>query len=101
MFFFSVGTVPLMFGLGSIVSALGQRFTKIVMTRGAILVVVLGLAMLTQGGRLSGILFSDRKVVSDTIENSSETVDVVEDIQLINSTLSPREYPNITVKEGE
>ena len=59
MFLFSLGTVPLMFGLGSIVSALGKKFTQKVMTVGAVLVVVLGLAMLSQGGSLSGLLLPD------------------------------------------
>lgn len=44
MFLFSLGTVPFMLGLGSIVSALGRRFADRVMTIGAVLVVVLGLA---------------------------------------------------------
>lgn len=59
MFLFSMGTVPLMLGLGSIVSALGRKFTQKVMTVGAVLVVVLGLAMLSQGGSLSGFLPPD------------------------------------------
>ena len=56
MFLFSLGTVPLMLGLGSVVSALGKKFAQKVMTVGAILVVVLGLAMLSQGGSMSGLL---------------------------------------------
>lgn len=56
MFMFSLGTVPLMLGLGSIVSALGKKFTEAVMSAGAVLVVVLGLAMLSQGTSLSGIM---------------------------------------------
>lgn len=59
MFLFSLGTVPLMLGLGSIVSALGKQFTQKVMSVGAVLVVVLGLAMLSQGGSLSGMLLPD------------------------------------------
>lgn len=59
MFLFSLGTVPLMLGLGSIVSVLGKKFTRAVMTVGAVLVVVLGLAMLSQGGSLSGLLPPD------------------------------------------
>ncbi|MGN0614184.1 MAG: sulfite exporter TauE/SafE family protein [Porcipelethomonas sp.] len=58
MFLFSLGTVPLMLGLGSVVSALGRKFTDKVMTVGAVLVVVLGLAMLSQGGVLSGWISS-------------------------------------------
>ncbi|MDR1131181.1 MAG: sulfite exporter TauE/SafE family protein [Oscillospiraceae bacterium] len=59
MFLFSMGTVPLMFGFGSVVSVLGKKFTQKVMSAGAVLVVVLGLAMLSQGGALSGFLFPD------------------------------------------
>lgn len=60
MLLFSLGTVPLMLGLGSLVSALGRKFSKGVMSVGAVLVVVLGLAMLSQGGSLSGLLLPDR-----------------------------------------
>lgn len=59
MFLFSLGTVPLMLGFGSVFSALGQKFTQKVMTVGAVLVVVLGLAMLSQGGSLSGLFLPD------------------------------------------
>jgi sulfite exporter TauE/SafE/copper chaperone CopZ/plastocyanin len=58
MFMFSLGTVPLMLGFGSIVSALGKKTQK-VMRIGAVLVTVLGLAMLSQGGSLSGMLPPD------------------------------------------
>jgi sulfite exporter TauE/SafE len=56
MLVFSAGTVPLMLGLGSLVSALGQKFARQIMNVGAVLVTVLGLAMLSQGGSLSGLL---------------------------------------------
>lgn len=59
MLLFSLGTVPLMLGLGSIVSVLGRRFTEQVTKVGAVLVAVLGLAMVSQGGSLSGFLPSD------------------------------------------
>lgn len=60
MLLFSLGTVPLMFGFGTLVSVLGKKFTHSVMNVGAVLVVVLGLAMLSQGGSLSGLLPPDR-----------------------------------------
>ena len=59
MFLVRLGTVPLMLGLGSIVSLLGKKFTDQVIRVGAILVVVLGLSMLSQGGALSGWLPSE------------------------------------------
>ena len=54
MLIFSLGTVPLMLGLGSAVSALGRKFADQVRTAGAILVAVMGLALLSQGGELRG-----------------------------------------------
>lgn len=56
MLFFSLGTVPLMLGFGSAVSLLGHRFTRQIMTAGAVLVTVLGLAMAAQGVSLGGSL---------------------------------------------
>lgn len=58
MLAFSLGTVPLMLGLGSFVAMLGKRLSAKVMETGAVLVVVLGLAMLSQGGNLSGLFYS-------------------------------------------
>lgn len=63
MLLFSLGTVPLMLGLGSLVSALGKKFNRTITNVGAVLVVVLGLAMLSQGGSLSGLLPPDRLVL--------------------------------------
>lgn len=59
MLAFSLGTVPLMLGLGSLVAALGKKFARAVNFFGAILVAVLGLAMLSQGVSLSGLLNPD------------------------------------------
>lgn len=148
MLMFSLGTVPLMLGLGSLVSALGRRFTKEVMNVGSVLVVVLGLAMLSQGGSLSGLLLPDRLFVliimlcligtaaslpsggrqyravgmaalviaalgAGTVwgsmgekaglseeETAAEEIEITDGIQVVNSTLTPGRYPNITVQVG-
>lgn len=63
MFLFSLGTVPLMLGFGSLVSALGKKFSQKVMSVGAVLIVVLGLAMLSQGGSLSGLFRPEQLLV--------------------------------------
>lgn len=67
MFLFALGTVPLMLGLGSLVAKLGERFTKTVMTVGALLVVVLGLSMLSQGGGLTGFRFLSPAVLATVV----------------------------------
>lgn len=146
MLLFSLGTVPLMLGLGSVVSALGKRFTDKAMTVGAVLVAVLGLAMLSQGGTLSGWLPPDLLLVlvialciagvllsipvsrqlwknmlktaalilvvcsfflwdlqerrgQNNPESDTETV-MADGVQVVNSTLTPGRYPNITVQAG-
>ncbi len=127
MFFFSLGTVPLMMGLGSFVSLLGKKFTDKVMKAGAVIVAVMGLAILSQGVNLSGLTshlhmgslaFDDREGQEQQIVTGVETVsdagteaasdeDVTtgdeqqaEEVQIVNSTLVPGRYPDITVKAG-
>lgn len=102
MFLFSLGTVPLMFGLGALSSALGKKFTHKVMTVGAVLVVVLGMSMFSQGWSLSGwslpaLLPDSLTPNSGTAENS---VKVEDGVQIVNSTLSSGRYPSITVQAG-
>jgi sulfite exporter TauE/SafE len=55
MFVFSAGTVPLMFALGAVNSVLNARFSRVMTTVSAVLVLVLGLAMLTNALALLGI----------------------------------------------
>ncbi len=101
MLMFSLGTVPLMLGLGSLVSALGKKYTRIVMQIGSILVVVLGLAMLSQGAGLAGIKpdMIDR-VSDDTKELNMAVVSESGDIQYVESNLDFGSYPEITVYSG-
>lgn len=148
MLLFSLGTVPLMLGLGAAVSALGKRFARAVTQVGAVLVVVLGLAMLSQGGSKSGLLQPQRLLLliaalstlgvvaslsypkaihralavgitacaavvllfspgaggsalggeSDAEPNAAP--ELVDGVQVVNSTLSAGQYPNITVQAG-
>ncbi len=101
MFLFSLGTVPLMFLLGAAGTALGKRFTKKVMKAGAVLVIVLGLAMFSQGMNLAG--FSQSAAFSGgnkTAQTDTAEMDTKEGVQVVTSTLSPGKYPDITVSAG-
>lgn len=111
MFFFALGTIPLMLGFGSIVASLGKRFTKQVLKCGSILVVVMGLSMTSQGIALSGInsklntLFSVNsettvKISDQNHLNDSDTDMENDGIQYVSSTLESGHYPDITVKAG-
>ncbi|MCD8096001.1 MAG: sulfite exporter TauE/SafE family protein [Ruminococcus sp.] len=59
MFFFALGTIPLMLGFGAAVSALGRKFTPIVYNIGAVLICIFGIAMLAQGGNMTNLYTQD------------------------------------------
>lgn len=108
MFCFSLGTVPLMLGFGSVVSTLGKHFTRQVLRVGAILVVVMGLSMMMQGTSLSGLdikvasVFSTKESSQMQADNMNMNVAVEKNgVQYVSSTLESGQYPDITVKAGE
>ena len=102
MFMFSMGTVPLMFGLGAVSTVLGKRFSQKVMMVGGVLVVVLGMSMFSQGSRLAGmqppnLLLNLINSRSDNQEVNQQ-VTIKDGIQIVKSTLSSGRYPNIHVQ---
>ncbi len=101
MFLFSLGTVPLMIGLGAMSSAMTRKFSHTVMSAGAVLVTVLGLTMFSQGTALSG--FSPAGIYYALAGSSSTQADeshLEEGTQIVNSVLQSGSYPVITVKQG-
>lgn len=100
MFLFSLGTVPLMLGLGTLVSLLGKRFTHAVTNVGAVLVTVLGLAMISQGCNLSGITIGTPQNSSETEDSQASDVQIIDGVQVVKSSLLPGDYPTITVSAG-
>jgi len=102
MFFFSLGTLPLMFGLGAMVTMLGSKFSKKMMKISAVLVVVLGIIMLSRGLALSGVSLPSltSATTASTAALTTTAVPAADGVQNITSTLTSRGYPNITVKKG-
>lgn len=101
MFMFSMGTVPLMLGLGGMVSALGKKYTAIAMKTGCILVVVLGLAMFSQGASMAGLRFGHLSAVSDVAEEfNTAVISDSGDFQYVESDLMFGSYPEVTVYSG-
>jgi sulfite exporter TauE/SafE/plastocyanin domain-containing protein len=110
MFLFSMGTVPLMFGLGALSSVLsdtsgGRRFSHRVMKAGAILVTVLGLTMFANGWNLGGFP-NPLDFASGLLSPSGGPVTaafepvIVDGVQRVTSSLNPGRYPAITVRAG-
>jgi len=106
MFFFSLGTVPLLFGLGAIVTFIGSKFTKKMIKVSAILVVVLGIIMFGRGFVLSGMSFPTVASVfhlshtSGNVSAAGTTAATKDGVQNITTTLSRNAYPNFTVQKG-
>jgi len=94
MLFFSLGTLPLMLGFSSIISIIGKKKAGIVMKAGAILVIVMGLSMISQGYALGGIKEEGIKSFD------KKTIELQDGKQLIKSRLEINKYPDITVKKG-
>jgi uncharacterized protein len=126
MFLFCLGTIPLMFALGAISSALsgarGQAFSRRVTRAGAVLVAALGLVMFSNGWSLSGFTnpldgaasiksasvqvqaapgASDLRPPDSRPPTATPFAPVIQNgAQIVNSTLQPNRYPAITVQQG-
>lgn len=99
MLVFSLGTVPLMFGLGALSSLLSGKFTAKMMKVSAVLVLVLGLIMANRGLALSGVsLFAPLSI--KTPVSSSHSPKNTSNVQMITTELPESGYPEITVKKG-
>ena len=97
MFFFSLGTVPLMFGLGAVSTFLGSKFTSKMLKASALFVLILGIVMMNRGLALSGIDFISL-ATGKTI--ASEEIKVENGVQIIRSSITSQSYPEITVTKG-
>ncbi|NLT39234.1 MAG: heavy metal transporter, partial [Clostridiales bacterium] len=100
MFIFSLGTVPLMFGLGALSTLLSRRFAHKVMAAGAVIVVVLGLSMFSQGWSLSGFSLPGIPPHRAVIQPGDSGAEISGGVQVVKSTLSSGRYPDITVRAG-
>ncbi len=97
MFLFSLGTVPLMYILGTLSSRLNKKFTDKMMSVCAMLIVVLGIGMLNNGLALSGISVPRIQAGSESGANIAQ---INGDYQEVTTSLEYGTYPAITVKAG-
>jgi sulfite exporter TauE/SafE/copper chaperone CopZ len=110
MFFFSIGTVPLMFGLGALGGILGKKFTQSMVKVSGILVIILGFIMMGRGVALSGHRLSlpdsvsklnSQSYITDGSNSNTTYVPQIEDgKQIIKSNLTEGRYQPITVNKG-
>lgn len=95
MFFFSLGTVPLMLGLGIFLTRLSSYAKTLVFKMGGAFIVVLGLNMTMSGLATLGIGADFSFESSSGIEAQMEG-----DTQVVSLNLSSRDYGDIIVKKG-
>ncbi|OPZ85902.1 MAG: hypothetical protein BWY74_03785 [Firmicutes bacterium ADurb.Bin419] len=94
MFFFSIGTVPLMFGFGALSSFLSRKFNHKMMKVSAILVIVLGIMMAGRGFNLSGINIS-------FANSGAGSIATIEDgVQRVTTEMKSGSYAPIVVQKG-
>ncbi len=101
MLLFSLGTVPLMFGIGALSSLLSKKFTSKMMTASAVLVTVLGVFMFSSGLSLSGFALPTFDIA--TSESGAQTVNKaskVDGVQTVTTQLLSGRYEPITVQKG-
>jgi len=100
MFFFSIGTVPLMFGLGAVSSILSGKFTHKMMKASAVLVIALGVVMANRGLALSGFSFPSIPFGASSRTQGSNVATIQDGVQIVTTKLSSGRYEPITVQKG-
>ncbi len=96
MFFFSLGTAPLMFGVGAISSFLSSKFNQRMLKFSAVLVIVLGLTMVSRGLSLSGI-----SMATPFSGNTGSVAKIEGEVQVVTSRLESGRYYPILVQKGK
>jgi len=99
MFVFSVGTVPLMLGLGIVTSLISGKVGRKMLKVSAALVMVLGIIMLNRGLALSGISL-EPELLKTTVEQTDE-IRMEDGKQIVNMTIGSRSYvPDVKVLQA-
>ncbi len=104
MLVFSLGTVPLMFGLGALSSVLTKKHTAKMMTISAVLVILLGAVMFSRGMALGGFAFSFASEAGGSAGQSysaqGAVAQVADGVQTVTTSLGSGRYAPIVVQKG-
>ena len=103
MMLFSLGTVPLMFGLGALSTVLTKRFTSRMMKVSAALVVILGVFMFSNGMALAGYALPFVPGTGGAGSSSSlqgAKAEIIDGVQVVTTGLDSGRYEPIVVQKG-
>ena len=98
MLVFSLGTVPLMFGFGTLSSFLSSKYTRQILKVSAVLVIFLGMIMLNRGFNMSGI--NAIAAVESKNISSQNIAEIEGNVQVVTTTLDDGSYKPIIVQKG-
>ena len=99
MFLFSVGTVPLVLGFGSVSSLLPQKFHSRILKISALLVLMLGGGMVLRGMSLNGVSVMGLNSFNVRSENV-RIAEISEDRQYVRTIMHGDEYEPFIVQAG-
>jgi len=102
MFAFSVGTVPLMFGMGFLSTLISRSVSQKLFRLSAVMVLGLGVIMTGRGLSLAGISFDPGVSETEmaTLEDYGQIAVVEEGVQTVTIELHPGYYEPIVVQKG-
>ena len=100
MLVFSLGTVPLMFGLGGLNTILNKKHTKNILKASAILVIILGLMMIGRGVALSGIQIGTGTQPSVVVSQETGIAKINGTTQFVETSIGTDFFPPIVVQKG-
>jgi len=103
MMLFSLGTVPLMFGLGALSTVLTKKFTARMMTVSAALVVILGVFMFSNGLALTGYAMpftSGSGNQNPSLSAEGAQAEIIDGVQVVTTSLDSGSYEPIVVQAG-
>lgn len=102
MFAFSMGTVPLMFGMGFLSTLISRSVSQKLFRLSAVMVLALGVIMTGRGLSLAGISFNPgvSEAEMETLEDYGQLAVVEEGVQIVTIELHPGYYEPIVVQKG-
>ena len=97
MLLFSLGTVPLVLGLGALGSLLTRRFSERLVKVGALLVMLLGAAMVVRAANLSGM---DLRFWRSPPAPAANVARLEGGVQVVRTNMQSSSYEPIIVQKG-
>lgn len=98
MFFFSVGTVPVLFIFGAINTIISKKFSRVILKVSACIVLVLGVVMIGRGLALYGVSIGMHHQMNMKGDQAVSTIQG--NVQTVTTEIKSDSFPPIVVQKG-